>query len=194
MPTAWGPDAYSARAGRVGTRRAPLRLVYLCGAIGAVTTCSQTEVKICGIKTADVLDAAIAAGADYIGLVFFPPSPRYLTPHAAQALADRARGRVKIVALVVDPDDALLDEIVQGSFGIFCSFTARRRRSALPRLRAARGCRSSRPSAWRAAMTQSGAGFTRRMPRSFYSMPKPPKDGPLPGGQVLLSTGTISRR
>ena len=71
-----------------------------------------TQVKICGLTTADALDAALAGGADYVGLVFFPPSPRAITPGIARILADRARGRAKIVTLAVDPGDALLDTIV----------------------------------------------------------------------------------
>ena len=43
-----------------------------------------TKVKICGLKTEAALDAALAGGADYVGLVFFPPSPRNVAPAAAQ--------------------------------------------------------------------------------------------------------------
>ena len=71
-----------------------------------------TKVKICGLKTEAALAAALAGGADYVGLVFFPPSPRNVTPAMAKALAARARGRAKIVALMVDPDDALIAEVV----------------------------------------------------------------------------------
>jgi phosphoribosylanthranilate isomerase len=70
------------------------------------------KVKICGLKTEAALEAALAGGADYVGLVFFPPSPRYLTPETAKALAAKARGRARIVALMVDPDDALIDAVV----------------------------------------------------------------------------------
>lgn len=70
-----------------------------------------TQVKICGLKTPDAMAAALDGGADYVGLVFYPPSPRHLTPRQAGPLADQARGRARIVALVVDADDALLDEI-----------------------------------------------------------------------------------
>src|SRR5215470_18486601 len=71
-----------------------------------------TKVKICGLKTEAALEAALAGGADYVGLVFFPPSPRHLSPEAAKPLAARARGRARIVALMVDPDDELLDAVV----------------------------------------------------------------------------------
>jgi phosphoribosylanthranilate isomerase len=71
-----------------------------------------TEVKICGLRSEPALDAALAGGADYVGFVFYPRSPRNIEPAAARALADRARGRAKIVALLVDPDDALLDSVI----------------------------------------------------------------------------------
>ena len=71
-----------------------------------------TKVKICGLKTEAALQAALAGGADYVGLVFFPPSPRNISPAVAQALAASARGRARIVALMVDPDDALIDTVM----------------------------------------------------------------------------------
>lgn len=72
----------------------------------------STKVKICGLKTATALEAALGGGADYVGLVFFSPSPRNVTPELAAGLAATVRGRAKIVALAVDPDAALLDTIV----------------------------------------------------------------------------------
>jgi len=71
-----------------------------------------TKVKICGLKTEAALEAALAGGADFVGLVFFPPSPRNVTPAVAKALAAKARGRARIVALMVDPDDALIAQVV----------------------------------------------------------------------------------
>ncbi|MBL8791286.1 MAG: phosphoribosylanthranilate isomerase [Rhizobiales bacterium] len=70
-------------------------------------------VKICGLSTAETLAAALAAGADYVGFVFFPKSPRNVTPAQAASLAAMARGRARIVALTVDADDALLREIAR---------------------------------------------------------------------------------
>lgn len=71
-----------------------------------------TKVKICGLKTEPALDAALEGGADFVGFVFFDPSPRSLAPAVARDLAARARGRVRTVALLVDPDDALLQRVV----------------------------------------------------------------------------------
>src|SRR5690348_3153803 len=69
-------------------------------------------VKICGLKSPDAFDAALDAGADLVGLVFFPPSPRHVEPAAAKDFARRIGGRAGKVALTVDADDALFDTIV----------------------------------------------------------------------------------
>jgi phosphoribosylanthranilate isomerase len=73
----------------------------------------MVEIKICGISNALAMDAALAAGADLVGLVFFPPSPRAVSLVTAAALAKLARGRAGVVALTVDADDALLEGIVE---------------------------------------------------------------------------------
>ncbi len=70
------------------------------------------EVKVCGIKTVEVLEAAIAAGADYAGLVFFPLSPRHVDFETAADLTDAARGRIKTVALFVDPTEEEIDAAI----------------------------------------------------------------------------------
>jgi len=71
----------------------------------------SVKVKICGITDEEMLEVAIEAGADFIGLVLFPPSPRHLEIERAARLAALARGRSAIVALTVDADDALIDAI-----------------------------------------------------------------------------------
>ena len=69
-------------------------------------------VKICGLSTPATLDAALDAGADMVGFVFFPKSPRHVDWATARALGRQARGRAKIVALSVDADDDALKRIV----------------------------------------------------------------------------------
>ena len=63
-------------------------------------------VKICGLTSPEALDAALAAGADMVGLVRFEKSPRHLDLEQGRALSLRARGRAERLALVVDADDA----------------------------------------------------------------------------------------
>jgi phosphoribosylanthranilate isomerase len=74
---------------------------------------AMVEIKICGIKDLAAMDAALDAGADLVGLVFFSASPRAVTPAAAAMLAARARGRALIAALAVDADDSLLRAIAE---------------------------------------------------------------------------------
>jgi phosphoribosylanthranilate isomerase len=70
-------------------------------------------VKICGLSTRETLDVALGAGADMVGFVFFPPSPRHLSLETARELGKRAKGRASKVALTVDADDATLSNIVE---------------------------------------------------------------------------------
>ncbi|CAA7616128.1 N-(5'-phosphoribosyl)anthranilate isomerase [Candidatus Terasakiella magnetica] len=70
------------------------------------------EVKICGITDEEAMDAAIEAEADYVGLVFFPPSPRAVTAERAAELVEFAPVDVTKVGLFVDPDDALLERVL----------------------------------------------------------------------------------
>ena len=70
-------------------------------------------VKICGLSTPSSLEAALAAGADMVGFVFFPKSPRHVALDQARELGRQARGRAKIVALTVDAGDEALGEIVE---------------------------------------------------------------------------------
>jgi phosphoribosylanthranilate isomerase len=70
-------------------------------------------VKICGLSTRETLDAALRAGADMVGFVFFPPSPRHLDLVLARELGEQAKGRAVKIALTVDADDATLANIVE---------------------------------------------------------------------------------
>lgn len=70
-------------------------------------------VKICGLSTPETLDAALQGGADMVGFVFFPASPRHVGLDAARELGRQARGRAAKVALTVDADDATLANIIE---------------------------------------------------------------------------------
>jgi len=69
-------------------------------------------VKICGLTSPAAIDATVSAGAVYGGLVFHPNSPRNLALEQARSLADHMRGRLKIVTLIVDMDDAGIEALV----------------------------------------------------------------------------------
>ena len=70
-------------------------------------------VKICGLSTGLTLDAALDAGADMVGFVFFSKSPRHIDWATGRALGRQARGRATIAALSVDADDDTLKRIVE---------------------------------------------------------------------------------
>lgn len=70
------------------------------------------KIKICGLSTPETVDAALAVGADYLGFVFYEPSPRHIDYATAAALGGRVRGAAK-VALSVDADDARFDAIAE---------------------------------------------------------------------------------
>ncbi len=68
----------------------------------------MVNVKICGLKTPETLQAAIDAGADFVGFNFYLPSPRYIDPDRAAKLSAMLPEGVRKVGLFVDPDDDLL--------------------------------------------------------------------------------------
>src|ERR1700736_707371 len=70
-------------------------------------------VKICGLSTRETLEVALDAGADMVGFVFFPPSPRHLSLEIARDLGKQAKRRAIKVALTVDADDSTLSNIVE---------------------------------------------------------------------------------
>jgi len=70
-------------------------------------------IKICGLKTPEALDAALEAGADMVGFVFFPPSPRHVGFERARPLGARVKGRAQKVALSVDATDEQIGAIIE---------------------------------------------------------------------------------
>jgi phosphoribosylanthranilate isomerase len=153
--------------------------------MGTGTFADSPRVKICGIRTPLALHAALDAGADYLGFVFFPPSPRHLTPLDAAPFAATACGRSRSVALVVDADDALLDEIGRvvrpDLIQLHGKETPARvaeiaRRIAIPLIKAISV--TSLQDAERAAVYRPHVEL-------ILFDAKPPKDGPLPGGNGI---------
>ena len=77
------------------------------------TSSTSVAGKICGLTSSGAIQAAVEAGAAYGGLVFHPNSPRHVDLDQARALADQMRGRLKIVALIADRDDAGIETLVK---------------------------------------------------------------------------------
>ncbi len=142
-------------------------------------------VKICGLSTSSTLAAALDAGADMVGFVFFPKSPRHVDWGKARALGGQARGRAKIVALTVDADDDALKRIVD---------------ALSPDLLQLHGCESparvKRIGELCARPTMKAIGVSARedlaAAEPYESVAdlllidaKPPKDAALPGGNGL---------
>jgi len=71
------------------------------------------SVKICGLRNEATVAAAVDGGADMVGFVFFPASPRYVSPQRAGELCQKVPDGVTKVGLVVDANDDLLAEIVE---------------------------------------------------------------------------------
>ncbi|MDF8333438.1 phosphoribosylanthranilate isomerase [Novosphingobium cyanobacteriorum] len=142
-------------------------------------------IKICGLSTPETLDAAIAAQADYIGLVFFPKSPRNVAIGQAAALAARAAGRTRIVGLFVDPDMALLHEVRATVPLDVIQLHGKEPPAFVQQVRAATGC-----EAWKAlgvrkrADMEAARSYAGAADRILYDA-KPPEGAALPGGTGL---------
>ncbi len=87
-------------------------LPRLSGRFVRIRLTMTPDIKICGLTSENAVERAVARGASHIGFIFFAKSPRNISPDLAGELADRVRGRVKIVAVTVDADDEEMDDIV----------------------------------------------------------------------------------
>lgn len=73
---------------------------------------APVQVKICGLTDEEAVEAAVEAGADFLGVVFFEKSPRALSPFRAAEILQWVPDDVRKVGLFVDPDDALLNDVM----------------------------------------------------------------------------------
>ena len=138
-------------------------------------------VKICGINSPDAFDAAVEAGADYIGFVFFPASPRFVTPVEAAVLSERHKGAKPLrVGLFVNPDfdeiDAVLQQISLDVLQVHAS----------PSLVAPLRDRFGRP-VWRQLGVTTAADFPApdEYADGYIVEAKPPQGATRPGGNAV---------
>ncbi len=105
-----------------------------------------TQVKTCGLRTTVDIDAALDAGAALVGFVFFPASPRYVSIDEAGPLFDHVRGagkgRVKTVALTVDPSVDQVQTLMDALSPDLIQFHGSESPVTIATIRAATGCRA----------------------------------------------------
>jgi len=140
------------------------------------------DIKICGLKTKEALDAALEGGASHVGFIFFPKSPRFLDPAAAGALRGMARGKAKAVAVTVDADDATLDAIVAGMAPDLLQFHGRETPERLAELKARYGLPVIKALPIREAGDLAAIRPFLGVADRFLFDAKPPKGSELPGG------------
>ncbi|MFN4096788.1 MAG: phosphoribosylanthranilate isomerase [Sphingomonas sp.] len=147
-------------------------------------------VKICGLSTPGTLDVALDAGADLVGFVFFPPSPRHVTFDQSAALAGQVPDHVERVGVFVDPEDALLDQAIRSA-----RLDAIQLHRTTPDRAAAIGTRTRLP-VWAAVAVKTRADldaahrFRGAAQRILYDA-KTPEDAKLPGGMGLRFDWTL---
>ena len=143
-----------------------------------------TRVKICGLSTPETMKAALEAGADFIGLVFYAPSPRHVSFEQASLLATQARGRAQIVALTVDSDDELLQSIMHYVKPDFIQAHGHESQRRLQEIKTQTGARVIKVIKVREAAHVALAQDYRDVADLIMFEPKAPEDM-LPGGNGL---------
>ena len=139
-------------------------------------------VKICGLSTAATLDAALEAGADMVGFVFFPKSPRHVDWTTARALGRQARGRAKIVALSVDADDETLKRIVDALSPDLMQLHGGETPARVKRIGELCACPTMKAIGVAAGADLAAAEAYAGVAGYLLIDAKPPKDAALPGG------------
>lgn len=148
---------------------------------------TRVRVKICGLNTEAAFDAAITAGADWVGFVFFPPSPRFVTPTRAAALIARAPDGPPRVGLFVEPTEATIAEVLESVpldiLQVYGAVDPVALRARFGRM------------VWRAAGVSVATDLPREMGDADALLidAKPPKDATRPGGNAQPFEWSIMR-
>jgi phosphoribosylanthranilate isomerase len=148
----------------------------------------MARVKICGLNDPASVAAAVEAGADWIGFVFFPPSPRFVTPSLARALSATQPGGPPRVGLFVDPTEAMIAEVLaEVRLDILQLYGAR---YDAPALRSTFGL-----PIWRAAGVAAAADLPAAMNGADALLldAKPPPEATRPGGNAVRFDWTLTR-
>lgn len=143
------------------------------------------SVKICGLCDRAGLDAAVAAGARYVGFVFFARSPRAVTVEQAAELAVEVPPGIAKVALVVDADDAMLDEIVARVPLDMLQLHGRETPERVTEIRARHGLPVMKAVGVASEADLPALDAYAAVADQLLVDAKAPKDAPLPGGNGL---------
>jgi phosphoribosylanthranilate isomerase len=140
------------------------------------------DIKICGLKTEEAVDRAVALGATHIGFIFFEKSPRYIEPADAGRLADRVRGKAKIVAVTVDAGTDDLDEIIDLLRPDMLQLHGRETPERILNLKAVTGLPVIKALSIQTADDLRKIEPYEGLANRFLFDAKPPKNSELPGG------------
>jgi phosphoribosylanthranilate isomerase len=140
------------------------------------------KAKICGISTPEAVRAALDGGAGWIGFVFFPQSPRNLSLSAAARLAEPVRQRAQVVALLVDPSDAQVDEVARGLSPDLIQLHGEETPSRTREIAVRAGCGIIKALPVAEASDLDAASAYESVVQHLMFDAKPPKDAALPGG------------
>jgi phosphoribosylanthranilate isomerase len=149
----------------------------------------MARVKICGINDPTSLDAAVDGAADWIGFVFFPPSPRYITPSRAQTLSIRHEGGPLRVGLFVNAVETVIAQALEDVrldilqiYGPVDDLPSLRARFGLP--------------VWRAVGVEVADDLpvTMRGADALLLEAKPPKAATRPGGNALSFDWSLTKK
>lgn len=140
------------------------------------------DVKICGLKTAEALEAALSGGASHVGFIFFGKSPRNVHPEEAGRLRQAARGRAKAIAVTVDADDATLEAIVAAMAPDMLQLHGKESPERIADVKARYGLPVMKALSISSAEDVAAADAYRGVADRMLFDAKPPKGAELPGG------------
>ena len=140
------------------------------------------DIKICGLKTGEALEAAIAGGASHVGFIFFAKSPRNVVAAEAGRLRQAAIGRAKAVAVTVDADDPTLDAIVAEMRPDMLQLHGKETPERVATVKARYGLPVMKAFSVREAADLAATKPYRGIADRFLFDARPPKGAELPGG------------
>jgi phosphoribosylanthranilate isomerase len=150
-------------------------------------------IKICGLSTPATLSAALEAGADMVGFVFFPPSPRNITMETARQLSEMAAEKAQTVALVVDADDGFLGQVVEALRPKILQLHGKESPQRVAEIRARFGLPVMKALGVSSAEDFEAVGAYEEVCDRLLFDAKPPKDATRPGGNGLAFDWSLLR-